>query len=204
MSTEEQPPAKKAKMDEEDAPPASEEDAPPTSEPTGWEDHTMNISEAVMKDDETKHLSALKDAPVQTLQGIGKVAAEAFAGLGIETVDALGQYKFFRMARALAALAETETAGGRLPGSVMNVDDAVDKEWEAKSLTEILDAPTEALQGIGKEACELLESLGIKTVGDLAKCKYCRWAEAITTMAGYEELKTKKECKMDAAMRRLS
>jgi hypothetical protein len=144
MSPDDEPAAKKAKTDDE---------------PTGWEDHTMNASEAVMKADEGLHFTELKDADVSTLQGIGPFSSEVLKSLGVKTVADLAEYKFFLMARAVKTLAETETKGGRPKCSVMNIDKAVDKDWEAKSLTEIIDAPTEALEGIGSDACELLESL---------------------------------------------
>jgi len=190
-TTEEAPAAKKAKTNGDGA-------------HTGWEDHTMNVSEAVMKADEGKHLVALADAGVESLQGIGPRATDVLAQMGTKTVRELARYKFFLMARALATLAETETAGGRLAGSVMNVDQAVDKAWEPKSLAEIVVAPTSSLQGISDDACALLESLGVKTVGDLAGFKYCRWAESIVALAAYEEVKTAKERKEAAALKRLS
>ena len=156
MSTEE-PAAKKAKTGE-----------------TGWEHYTLNVSEALMKADEAKHFTDIKDAHVSTLQGIGEVAAEVAEEMGVSTVSELAAYKYFHMARSIKTLAETETEGGRLEGSVMNIDNAVDKEWEAKSLKEIVDAPVDALQGISEGAAKLLGSLGVKTVGDLADSKYCR------------------------------
>jgi nucleotidyltransferase/DNA polymerase involved in DNA repair len=191
MSTEE-PAAKKAKTDVENG------------EPTGWEDHAMNISEAIMKADEGKHLNDLKDADVSTLQGIGKFSTEVIKSLGLTTIADLAQYKFFLLARAIKTLAETEVKGDRPASSVMNIDRAVDKDWEAKSLTEIVDAPTEALEGIGEDACELLESLGVKSIGDLADFKYCRRAEAIVNIAAYEEVKTAKQRKLEAALRKLA
>jgi len=188
MSTEEEPAAKKAKTDE----------------PTGWEDHTMNVSEALIKADEMKHFNDLKDADIETIQGIGKLSSGALQHLGVKTVSDLASYKYFLMARAIKTLSETETKGGRLKGSVMNIDNAVDKEWEPKSMKEIVDAPTEALQGISKDACEVFESLGVKTIGNLADFKYCRWAESIVTIAAYEEVKTVKERKLDAALKNLA
>ena len=194
MSTEE-PEAKKAKLDE---------NGHVEGEPPGWEDHQLNCSEAVMKGDETKHFSDLKSADVSTLQGIGPKSTDVLSALKITTVEELGKYKFFLMARALATMAETETKGGRIEGTVMNVDKAVDKEWENKSLAEICEAPTEALEGIGKDACDLLETLGVKTIGDLGKFKYCRWAESICELAKYEETKTAKERKLEAQLKKLS
>lgn len=194
MSTEE-PVNKKAKVDE---------NGHAADEPTGWEDHKLNCSEALMKGDETRHFTSLKSDSVSTLQGIGPKASEVLSALKITTIEELAKYKFFLMARALSTMAETETEGGRLAGTVMNVDKAVDKAWEAKSLAEICEAPTEALEGIGKDACELLESLGVKTIGDLGSFKYCRWAEAICELAKYEETKTARERKLEAQLRKLA
>jgi hypothetical protein len=44
---------------------------------------------------------------------------------------------------------------------------------------------------------------GVKSVGDLADFKYCRWAEAIVNISKFEELKTGKERKIDAALKKL-
>ena len=130
----------------------------------------------------------LRDAEVTTLQGIGGVASGVLKSLGIKTVRDLASYKYFRIARSIHVLSETETEGGRPAGSVMNIDKAVDKAWESSSLGEIVKAPPSALQGIGPEASAHLEKLGVKTVGDLATFKYCRWAESIATIADYEEV----------------
>jgi nucleotidyltransferase/DNA polymerase involved in DNA repair len=175
-----------------------------TDEPTGWEGHTLNTSEALMKADEGRHFVTVIKDDVATLQGIGPLATKVLDALGIQTIEQLAKYKYFLMARAIKTLAETETKGGRPTESVMNVDKAVDKEWEAKTLTEMCDAPTEALEGIAKDACELLESLGCKTIGDLADLKYCRWAEAMVVAAKYENNLTVKERKLQAQLKKLS
>lgn len=188
----EEPSPKKAKTENGD------------EEPTGWENHTLNISEALMKADEGRHLADVVDADVSTLQGIGPSSTMVLSALGVKTIKELATYKYFLMARALKTLSETETKGGRPEGSRMNVDKAVDKAYEAKSLTEICEAPTEALEGIAKDACELLESLGVKSIGDLAEFKYCRWAEAIVDASKYEEQKTASERKLDKALKKLS
>ena len=65
------------------------------------------------------------------------------------------------------------------------------------------EAPVEALQGISEGAAKLLASLGVKTVGDLADSKYCRWAEAIVNIAEYENTKTAKERHVEAALKKL-
>ena len=180
----------------------SSEEPPAKKTKTGWESHTLNCAEALMKDDETKHFSELVDAPVQTLQGIGQHSELVLEALGCSTVKDLATYKFFLLARALKTLSETEK-GKRLEGSVMNVDKAVDKEYESKTLKEIVEAPTSAIEGLSDKAGELLSSLGCKTIGDLAECKYFCWAEAIVCAANYEEQKTAAERKMEKAMNQL-
>jgi RecG-like helicase len=186
-TTEDEPAAKKAK-----------------TEPTGWEEHTMNVSECLMKGDEGKHFKDMCDAEVSTLQGIGEVSSEVLEKLKIKTVSELARYKFFVIARSIKTLSETETKDGRLKGSVMNIDKAVDKAYESKSLKEIVDAPIAALQGISSEAGELLEKLHVKTVGDLAEFKYCRWAESIVAIAEYEETETAAERKQERLEKKLS
>ena len=78
---------------------------------------------------------------------------------------------------------------------MMNVNKMVDKAYETKTLKEIVEAPAAALQGLSDAAGELLDDLGVKTVGDLAAFKYCRWAEAIITAAQYEDVGTEAERK---------
>jgi len=59
----------------------------------------------------------------------------------------------------------------------------LDKEWEDKSLTEILKAPVSALQGVSDgDADALQKSLNIKTVGDLGKNKFFRVAQALALL----------------------
>lgn len=61
--------------------------------PTGFEDHSLNISHAVMKDDEGKYFSELADSPVSTLQGIGPKAIQIMDVLKIHTVSDLANMK---------------------------------------------------------------------------------------------------------------
>lgn len=70
----------------------------------------------------------------------------------------------------------------------MNINKAVDKAYESKSLKEIADAPVDALQGVSaKDAALLKEAFNIKTVRDLAELKYSKWARAIVFLADTEE-----------------
>ena len=56
----------------------------------------------------------------------------------------------------------------------------LDKSYESKSLTEILNAPVSALAGVTDEDAELLrKAFRIKTVGDLGKNKHFLAAQAM-------------------------
>lgn len=170
---------------------------------TGWEDHTLNISEAVMKADEGSFITTLAGANVEVLQGIGPKADAVLEALKVKTVEDLATYKYFLIARSIVTLAETETEGGRPDGSVMNLDKAVDKEFEPKSLKEIAEAPTSALQGLSEKARALFDELHVKTIKDLANFKYCKIAEALVEAAKFEETKTSAERKAESLAKKL-
>lgn len=70
----------------------------------------------------------------------------------------------------------------------MNINKAVVKAYETKSLKEIADAPVDALQGVSAGDAEHLKAaFNVKTVRDLAKLKYVKWAQAIVDLAETEE-----------------
>jgi len=71
----------------------------------------------------------------------------------------------------------------------MNIDHAVDKEWESKTLSELAKAPISALQGISDEGGrKIAEGLRIKdNLLALANCKTIRWAQAIVALAEKED-----------------
>lgn len=70
----------------------------------------------------------------------------------------------------------------------MNIDFALDKAYEGKSFKELVDAPVAALAGVSDKDAELLKAaFGVKTIGDLAKLKYVKWAQAITNLAETEK-----------------
>ena len=60
----------------------------------------------------------------------------------------------------------------------------LDKAYEDKTPTELVDAPVAALQGVsGADADALQKAFGIKTIGDLAKNKHVIAAQTITHLA---------------------
>ena len=70
----------------------------------------------------------------------------------------------------------------------MNINFCVDKAYEKMTLKEIAKAPVDALQGVSERQANLLnEAFKVKTVADLAKLKYVKWAQAICILAEGEE-----------------
>lgn len=70
----------------------------------------------------------------------------------------------------------------------MNINKAVDKAFEGKSLKEIAKAPVSAIAGISEGDAKLLkEAFGVDTVKELAELKYVKWAQAIVALAETEE-----------------
>lgn len=69
----------------------------------------------------------------------------------------------------------------------MNINEAVIKEYEGKSLKEIAAAPVHALQGVSENDGKLLgEAFNVKTVADLGNLKFAHWAYAISILADRE------------------
>jgi len=179
-------------------------DEPPTKKQKAaddWKDHKMNIGAAVMHADEGKNLTDIKSSSIRTLQGIGEKFEEELKHLGLETVQELANYKYYQICKSIVTLAATETK--RPEGSVMNIDHALDKDSESKSLQELLECPLSVLQGLSEKVDGTLKLLGIHTIGELGSNKFFRNAEAITTLAQYEELKTAEERKAEKVQKQL-
>jgi hypothetical protein len=70
----------------------------------------------------------------------------------------------------------------------MDISKALDKAYEKKTFKELLDCPVSALQGVSEEdGKKLKEAFNVKTIKDLAKLKYVRWAQAIVTFSELEK-----------------
>ena len=70
----------------------------------------------------------------------------------------------------------------------MNLNKALVKAYETKSLKELANAPVTAIAGITEsDAANLKAAFQVVTVRDLAKLKYVLWAQAIVTLADTEE-----------------
>jgi hypothetical protein len=65
-----------------------------------------------------------------------------------------------------------------------DITDKVDKAYADKSVSEIADAPVDALKGVSEgDAEKLKDAFNIKTVRDLGTNKYFLWAQAIAAIA---------------------
>lgn len=65
-----------------------------------------------------------------------------------------------------------------------NLSKILDKQYEEKSLAELVDAPVAALYGVSEVDAKLLkDAFDIETVGDLGRNKYFRAAAALVDLA---------------------
>jgi len=71
---------------------------------------------------------------------------------------------------------------------ILNINKAVDKAYESKTLKEIADSPVDALEGVSAGDAELLaKAFNVKSIRDLGTNKYFLTAQAIVALAGKEE-----------------
>jgi hypothetical protein len=150
--------------------------------------YTFNVNKALDKAHETKTFNEILDLPPSALQGLAESADAKLAKMKIHTIRDLGNWKFYKISRAIVALAATEEEGKRDPAGNANLNHALDKAYEVKSLAEIVEAPISALSGLAEWVDEEVHSFrpAIKSISDLAVWQYCQWAEAIIILAEFE------------------
>lgn len=152
--------------------------------------YRINLNHAVVKDYEGKRLSEIVKAPPHAIEGIAEHSDAIMKQLGIKTVRDLGTWKFYRLARAVVALAPKEEVmydhneHGPL---TLNVRNAFHVEHETKSLKELLSLPVSSFAGFPQKCDELLEKLRIKTVEQLGRRKCFEWAAAMVELAEFEQ-----------------
>ena len=74
----------------------------------------------------------------------------------------------------------------------MNIDTIVNEQFHGKTFRELAAAPLSALRGIGEQqASALADTLGVKTIGDLATLDVVKYAVAIQSLSGCEGLASK-------------
>jgi hypothetical protein len=65
----------------------------------------------------------------------------------------------------------------------VNLDAMLVREWENKTLSEIMEAPVAALAGVSDGDADLLkQAFNIKTVGDMGRNKYFRAAALLSQL----------------------
>ena len=69
---------------------------------------------------------------------------------------------------------------------MVNIDKALDKAYETKSIADILAAPPSALAGLTERHDEVLAGLGIKTVEQLGNWKYADVARSLVALSRHE------------------
>jgi len=76
----------------------------------------------------------------------------------------------------------------------MNIDTIVNEQFRGKTFRELADAPLSALRGIGEQqATALADTLGVKTIGDLASLQAVTFAVAIKALARSETSSSKEK-----------
>jgi len=114
---------------------------------------------------------------------VGKPAAAASAG-NVEWLVSAAVATFgvdpCRSARGWLGFVDGEGDDAAVSANLAQV---LDKAWEDKSLTEVLAAPVDALQGVSAGDAEALRSaFNVRTVGDLGRNKFFRAAQALALL----------------------
>eukprot|EP00747_Dinoflagellata_sp_TGD_P185340 gnl/TRDRNA2_/TRDRNA2_41842_c0_seq2.p1 gnl/TRDRNA2_/TRDRNA2_41842_c0~~gnl/TRDRNA2_/TRDRNA2_41842_c0_seq2.p1 ORF type:complete len:288 (+),score=86.81 gnl/TRDRNA2_/TRDRNA2_41842_c0_seq2:37-864(+) len=148
--------------------------------------YTMNINNAVDKEYEGSSLTDIAAAPTSALQGVAQKGQDVLKKFGVKTIRQLGSWKFYKMSKAIVGLAALEETGKREEGAELNLNKALDKKHELKTLQEIVKLPPSALSGLAGWADAELASIHIKTIGQLGEWKFAHWAEWITDLSAFE------------------
>lgn len=156
-------------------------------------EHCMNINAVVDKPSHKTSLHELAASKPDVLMGLGEKSEELLEALGVSSVSELAAWKYGKWAHSIVVLAQSEVTDKREKGSMMNLDNCLDKAHEAKSLKDILALPCSALEGLTAKADEALKVRHIDTVGKLGHWKYLEVARAISVLAEVEETQTPEE-----------
>lgn len=147
----------------------------------------MNVNHCLDKKVEVASLGEVLKMPVGMLEGVGKKTEEHLNDLGIKTVKDMGTYKYYKMAKAITLLSGTEEDGFRHEKARMNIDDALDKKYETKTLSQVSKSSPVILQGLGPKAETALHALHLNTVEKLGSYKFFERAEALVNLSSYEK-----------------
>eukprot|EP00434_Breviolum_minutum_P037200 symbB.v1.2.032978.t1/scaffold4020.1/size47400/11 len=166
----------------------AEKDEPPKKKAKKMRNYQLNINNAVDKEYEGSSLTDIAAAPTSALQGVAQKGREVLKKFKVQTISDLGNWKFYRIAKAILGLSQLEQEGKREEGAALNINKAMDKKHECKPLKEMLELPPSALQGLAGWADAELAKVGITTIAKLGDWKYAKWAEWITELSKFENI----------------
>jgi len=137
---------------------------------------------------EGKTLSEIIRLPPSALQGLSEKVDPVFEHFKIDTIEKMGNWKFYRLAVAIVDLSKYEAKGKRDEKSRANINKAVDKKHEKSTLKAIAKSNLSAFQGLTAVADEKFSEQGITihTIGDLAKNKFFKMAKSLADLAECE------------------
>uniref|UniRef100_A0A7S1TBC2 Uncharacterized protein n=1 Tax=Compsopogon caeruleus TaxID=31354 RepID=A0A7S1TBC2_9RHOD len=148
----------------------------------------INLGNGVKKPFQALSLGSLADSPVEVLVGITPRAKESLQIFHIQTVRDLANWKFARWAEAIVVMRDAE--GEKRPsGAVMNIDGALDREHEHRSLAQLCRLGIDALQGISPDKRRAVGRY-MGSVEKLGTWKPILLARAICTLADTERTPT--------------
>jgi len=154
--------------------------------------YKLNANKALDKEHELKSLTEIVGLPPSALQGLAEKADKKLAMFEppVETIKDLGDFKYYKLARAIKTLAAEERKGDQNRRFKLNTN-AIDPGYNVKSFKEMLKLPVGVLRGIDKELVGVMRTgiagCGkIKTLKNLADYKYARWAEALSVLSKYQ------------------
>merc|ERR1719382_611427 len=115
------------------------------------EGYQMNVNGALVEAHQGTPFRDVVNLPVTALKAISKEQAKVLSeNFEVRTVRDLANWKFYQIANSMLTLAEVEEKSGRQDTSLQNINDAVDKQFEKKSITAIMEHKVEVLQGVGR------------------------------------------------------
>ncbi|CAJ1445849.1 unnamed protein product [Effrenium voratum] len=165
---------------------SEEADEPPKKKAKKMPNYKMNINSAVDKEYEGSSLEDIVAAPTSALQGLALKGRDVLKKFKVHTIGDLGKWKFYRISKAILGLASLEQTDKREEGAALNINKAMDKKHECKSLKEILELPPSALQGLAGWADAELAKVGVTTIAKLGDWKYAKWSEWISELSSFE------------------
>jgi len=178
----------KSKTSESNDQPMTKEDKNPEELEKLREGYLMNVNGALVEAHQGTQLRKLVNLPVTVLKAISKEQAKVLSeNFEVRTVRDLANWKFYQIANSMLTLAEVEEKSGRQDTSLQNMNNAVDKQFEKKSITSIMEQKVEVLQGVGKFLqVQMSKKIGITTMKELANFKPAKHAAALVALADYE------------------